>query len=87
MTTGLKMSECSKVIVTLAKLAKAQLKKVGKSTVPGVCRIQVREKPATKAGKRQKFGKEVFVKAKAAFRVVKAYPVAAAQAATAAGAH
>ena len=39
--------------------------------------IKTREKPATKAGTRSMFGKEVVVKAQPAKTVVKAYPVAA----------
>ena len=39
--------------------------------------IKTRLKPATKAGKREMFGKVVVVKAKPAKTVVKAFPVAA----------
>ena len=42
--------------------------------------IKTRQKPATKAGKRQMFGKEVLVKAQPAKTVVKAYPVKAVKA-------
>ena len=41
------------------------------------CRIKTRVKPATKAGMRLAFGKEMQVKAKPAKTVVKAFPVAA----------
>ena len=51
--------------------------KVGKFTVPGLCMIKTRNKPATKAGKREVFGKTMFVKAKPAKTVVKAFAVAA----------
>lgn len=53
------------------------MKKSGIFTVPGLCRIKTRRKPATKAGKREIFGKMVVVKAKPAKTVVKAFPVAA----------
>ena len=51
--------------------------KIGKFTIPGVCMIKTRHKPATKAGKRICFGKEMKVKAKPARTVVKAFAVAA----------
>jgi nucleoid DNA-binding protein len=74
---GLKTSVCSKVISSFAAVAAQDVKKTGVFTVPGLCRIKTRVKPATKAGKRMMFGKEVVVKAKAAKTVVKAFPVAA----------
>merc|ERR1712050_509028 len=62
-----------------AALAEAteQVKSVGKFTIPGLCMLKTRKKPATKAGKREVFGKVVMVKAKPASTVVKAYCVAA----------
>merc|ERR1711869_155741 len=75
--TGLKKSQCSKVMGVLATVAQTQVKKAGKFVVPGVCTVKTRVKPATKAGKRVMFGKEVVVKAKPAKTVVKAFPVAA----------
>merc|ERR1712203_68497 len=75
-STGLKKSECSKVLDGLAAVASKEVKK-GKVTIPGVCMIKTRVKPATKAGKREMFGKVVVVKAKPAKTVVKAFPVAA----------
>ena len=39
--------------------------------------MKIRNKPATKAGKREVFGKIVMVKAKPARKIVKAFPVAA----------
>merc|ERR1712232_1067693 len=53
------------------------LKKTGKFVIPGICQVKTRVKPATKAGKKMIFGKEVHVKAKPAKTIVKAYPVAA----------
>merc|ERR1712100_137165 len=74
--TGLKKSQCSKVMGILADVAQMQVKKAGKFVVPGVCMVKTRVKPATKAGKRMMFGKEVVVKARPAKTVVKAFPVA-----------
>ena len=74
--TQLKKSDISKVLGALADLAAKEVKK-GKFTIPGVCMIKTRLKPATKAGKREMFGKMCVVKAKPAKKVVKAFPVAA----------
>merc|ERR1711879_1127116 len=73
----LKKSVCSKVINSLSEIATKEVVKTGIFTLPGVCRIKTRVKPATKAGKREVFGKLVMVKAKPARKVVKAFPVAA----------
>merc|ERR1712050_70237 len=73
----LKKSQCSKVIDSLATIATAEVKKVGKFTLPGLCMIKTRTKPATKAGKREIFGKMQIVKAKPARTIVKAFPVSA----------
>ncbi len=75
--TELKKSDCSKALTSLAEIVAKELKKSGKVTVPGIAMVKTRVKPATKAGKREVFGKEVMVKAKPARTVVKAYPVAA----------
>merc|ERR1711904_262020 len=73
----LKKSQVTKVLDTLVGVASTELKKSGVFTLPGVCRIKTRSKPATKAGKREIFGKMQVVKAKPARTVVKAFPVAA----------
>merc|ERR1712066_1186307 len=75
--TEMKRSEVTKIIDSLASVATKEVKKNGKFTVPGLCMIKTRVKPATKAGKREMFGKVVFVKAKPAKTIVKAYCVAA----------
>ena len=75
--TELKKSECTKVLNSLAGVAAKGLKQAGKFTLPGLCMVKTRLKPATKAGKREVFGKVVMVKAKPARTVVKAFPVAA----------
>merc|ERR1712085_234697 len=73
----LKPKQCAGIMDSLAALATAEVKKAGKFVIPGLCMIKTRHKPATKAGTRMAFGKEVKVKAKAARTIVKAYPVAA----------
>merc|ERR1719229_2023582 len=76
-STELKKSDCSKGLTSLAEVVTKELKKTGKVTVPGICMIKTRVKPATKAGKREMFGKVVKVAAKPARTIVKAFPVAA----------
>merc|ERR1719267_394802 len=71
-----KKSDMSKVLDALAELAATEIKK-GKFTIPGIAMVKTRHKPATKAGKRMAFGKEVKVKAKPARTVVKAFAVKA----------
>merc|ERR1712066_96355 len=75
--TDLKKSVCSKLIGALADVGAKEVKSKGLFTVHGLCRIKTRVKPATKAGKKMMFGKEVAVKAKPAKTVVKAFAVAA----------
>merc|ERR1712203_330426 len=67
----------SKCLDELARVATQEAKKTGVFTVPGLARLKIRTKPATKAGKREVFGKVVMVKAKPARKIVKAFPVAA----------
>merc|ERR1711972_340471 len=73
----LKKSVAAKVLNSLAEIATGEVKKAGIFTIPGLCRIKTRMKPATKAGKREIFGKMTIVKAKPAKKIVKAFPVAA----------
>merc|ERR1712087_66296 len=73
----LKKSVCSKVMNSLAEIVTAELPKTGLFSLPGLCRLKIRTKPATKAGEREVFGKVVMVKAKPARKIVKAYPVKA----------
>merc|ERR1711981_1298076 len=73
----MKTKDCSNILNTLATVATKEVKKTGIFTIPGICRIKTRVKPATKAGVRMMFGKETKVKAKPAKTVVKAFPVAA----------
>merc|ERR1712130_239961 len=74
---GLKQKACSEVINSMVAIATKEVKSMGVFTLPGVCRIKTRTKPATKAGVRMMFGKETKVKAKPAKTIVKAFPVAA----------
>merc|ERR1739841_129747 len=71
----LKQKACSEVINSLVAIATAEVKKNGVFTIPGLCRLKTRTKPATKAGVRIMFGKETKVKAKPAKTIVKASPV------------
>merc|ERR1711865_636214 len=73
----MKTKVCNGLLVSLAALATAEVKKAGIFTIPGLCRIKTRVKPATKAGLRMAFGQEMKVKAKPARTIVKAFPVAA----------
>merc|ERR1711979_94051 len=73
----LKKSVCSGVIDSLAELATKEVVKTGVFALPGLCRFKTRTKPATKAGKREIFGKMMMVKAKPAKKIVKAFPAAA----------
>merc|ERR1712050_451682 len=59
-----KKSVCGQILNSLAEIATEEVKSTGVFTIPGVCKIKTRVKPATKAGKREVFGKVVMVKAK-----------------------
>ena len=72
-----KTKDCSNLLNSLVAVATAEVKKTGVFTIPGICRIKTRTKPATKACVKMIFGKETKVKAKPAKTVVKAFPVAA----------
>merc|ERR1711939_612769 len=74
---GLKQKAASDFLASFVEIACAEVKKTGIFTVPGLCKIKTRTKPAQKAGVRNIFGKEVKVAAKPAKKVVKAFPVAA----------
>merc|ERR1719194_341391 len=73
----LKQKQCSAIINSLVAIGTNEVKKTGIFTIPGLCRIKTRTKPATRAGVRNIFGKEVKVAAKPAKKVVKAFPAAA----------
>merc|ERR1711862_536038 len=67
----LKQKQCSEILESFVAIASAEVKKNGIFTIPGLCRIKTRVKPATKAGIRNIFGKDVKVAAKPAKTVVK----------------
>lgn len=71
-----KKGEMTKALDALTDLVHKEVKSTGKFKIPGVCMIKTRHKPASKAGKRMAFGKEIKVKAKAARTIVKAFAVA-----------
>merc|ERR1711907_411653 len=73
----LKQKVCREVLDSFVAIASAEVKKNGIFTIPGLCRIKTRVKPATKAGVRTMFGKEVKVAAKPAKTVVKAFAASA----------
>merc|ERR1712127_991088 len=75
--TEQKPAVCKKMLETLAEVATKEVKGTGKFTIPGLCMLKTRKKPATKAGKREVFGKVMMVKAKPATTVVKAFCVSA----------
>ena len=75
--TEIKKSVALKVLATLAEVATTEVKKTGIFTIPGLCRIKTRSKPATKATKKMMFGKLSVVKAKPAKTVVKAFVASA----------
>merc|ERR1712151_860145 len=75
--TELKPAVVRKMLDTLAEVATKEGKGTGKFTIPGLCMLKTRKKPATKAGKREVFGKVMMVKAKPAKTVIKAYCVSA----------
>merc|ERR1711924_503517 len=72
-TLSLKRRDVTKVMGALAELGLKEVKSVGKFAIPGLCMIKTKKKPATKAGMRMMFGKEVKVAAKPAKTVVKAF--------------
>merc|ERR1711918_301330 len=73
----LKQKVVSEVIDSLVGIATTEVKKNGVFTIPGLCRLKTRAKPATKAGVRMMFGQEMKVKAKPAKTIVKAFAVSA----------
>merc|ERR1719160_575750 len=76
-SSEMKKSDSSNLLDALATLVTKEMKSTGKFTIPGVCMVKTRHKPAQKAGKRMAFGKEVKVKAKPARTIVKAFAVKA----------
>merc|ERR1719321_1373566 len=75
--SSIKKGEVSTLLDDFAVLATAEVKKTGKFTIPGLCMLKTRIRPARKAGKSFAFGKEIKVKARKAKKIVKAYCVSA----------
>merc|ERR1719217_152654 len=71
--SGVKAKEVKAVMEALEGIIPGALKSSGKFTIPGVTMIKLRKKPATPAGKRKAFGKEIKVKAKPARTIVKCF--------------
>merc|ERR1711982_244736 len=70
----LKNSTAGKIMNSLAEIVSKEVKSTGKVTIPGICMIKTRFKPATKATQREIFGKMQTVKARPARTIVKAFP-------------
>merc|ERR1711959_419539 len=74
---GIAKGEVSKMLDDFSVLATAEVKKTGKFTIPGLCMLKTRVRPARKAGTTMAFGKKIKVKARKAKKIVKAYCVSA----------
>merc|ERR1711924_446862 len=57
----MKTKDCSNILNSLVTVAAKEVKKTGVFTIPGLCRIKTRTKPATKACTKMIFGKETKV--------------------------
>merc|ERR1719321_1235868 len=75
--TGLEKKAVSGLLDAFVDLATAETKKTGKFTIPGLCMLKTKIRPARKAGKSMAFGKVIKVKARKATKIVKAYCVSA----------
>merc|ERR1719421_470576 len=75
--TKLEKKAVAGVVDGLVALATAEVKKTGKFTIPGLCMLKTRIRPARKAGTSQAFGKTIKVKARPATKIVKAFCVSA----------
>merc|ERR1712216_901138 len=62
--SGIAKGEVSKMLDDFSVLATAEVKKTGKFTIPGLCMLKTRVRPARKAGKTMAFGKMIKVKAR-----------------------
>merc|ERR1712039_1020395 len=76
-TKAMKATAVAKIMSSLAEIGTKEVTTTGKFTFPGLCMIKTRKKPATKACKKEIFGKMCDVKARPARTIVKAYPVSA----------
>merc|ERR1719171_248274 len=75
--TSLDKKAVTSVVDELVELATAEVKKTGKFTIPGLCMLKTRIRPARKAGTAMAFGKKIKIKARKATKIVKAFCVSA----------
>merc|ERR1711988_104811 len=75
--SGIAKGDVSKMLDEFSVLATNEVKKTGKFTIPGLCMLKTRVRPARKAGTAMAFGKKIKVKARKAKKIVKAYCVSA----------
>merc|ERR550537_1420796 len=75
--TGLKSKEVKGIFSELQTIAYAEVSKTEKFVIPQLVMLKLKHKPATRAGKKIMFGKEVKVAAKPAKKIVKAFPAKA----------
>merc|ERR1712151_134222 len=73
----IKATAAAKIISSLAEIGTKEVTTTGKFVIPGLVMVKTRVKKATKACKKEIFGKMCDVKAKPAKTVVKAFPVSA----------
>ena len=71
--TGLTKKDVKAVFAAFNAIAYKKLKKTGKFVLAGLVTLKLNHKPATKAGNKMMFGKEMKVVAKPGKKVVKAY--------------
>jgi nucleoid DNA-binding protein len=72
--SGLKSSEVKSVLSALEQVAVDELKFNDAFTVPKICTLKVKVRPARKATSKKMFGELVKVKARSKSRVLKAKP-------------
>ena len=75
--TQLKTKDVKAVFAALRTIAYAEVKKTQKLVIPKLLTLELKHKPARKAGTKVMFGREVKVAAKPASKVVRALPAKA----------
>ena len=76
-STQLKTKKVKDVFAALRTIAYAEVKKTKKFVIPKLLTLELKHKPARKAGTKVMFGREVKVAAKPASKVVRALPAKA----------
>merc|ERR1719191_2104656 len=71
--SGVEKPKVSEILDEFTDLATKEVKKTGKFTIPGLCMLKTRVRPARAAGTTTAFGKTIKVKARKATTIVKAY--------------